>query len=147
MTHARYFFWRTFCCNDSNNWKKLFLVSNTNLRYCLTSEQILVQQASWYTENRAITLLVHLLPQHGTTHGDFAKIWEQTLLWLNQRMKTSLLPTCWGVLAAAAMDGLGCIGKLISNFIGLMTALRREIIRSGTMASQMVEAARVVLIF
>jgi len=45
------------------------------------------------------------------------------------------------------MDGLGCIGKLITNFIGLMTALRREIIRSGTMASQItVEATRIVLI-
>ena len=41
------------------------------------------------------------------------------------------------------MDGLGCIGKPITNFIGLMTALRREIIRGGTMANQ-VEAWRIV---
>ena len=32
-----------------------------------------------------------------------------------------------------AMDGLGCIAKLIVNFIGLMTALRKEIIRIGDM--------------
>ena len=153
-------FWQTFCWTDQTqtqglrpgkkvrgNWQKQFLVSNTNLRYCLTSEQILAHQGSWYTENRAITL-VHRLPQHGTTHGHFARNGEQTLLWLNQRMKTSLLPTCWGVLVApSAMDGLGCIGKLITNFIGLMTALRREIIRTGTMASQTtVEATRIVLI-
>ena len=46
------------------------------------------------------------------------------------------------------MDGLGCIGKLITNFIGLMAALRREIIRSGAMATQVtVEAQRIVCIF
>ena len=58
------------------NHGKPSLVSNTNLRYYLISEQILVQQlqASWYTENRAITLLEHLMPQHGTIHGDFVKI-------------------------------------------------------------------------
>ena len=48
-------------------------------------------------------------------------------------------------MASSAMDGLGCIGKLITNFIGLMTALRREIIRGGTMASQ-VEVGRIVCI-
>ena len=61
--------------------QKPSLVSNTNLRYYLISEQILVQQlqASWYTENRAITLLEHLQPQHGAIHGGFVKIWEPTL--------------------------------------------------------------------
>ena len=56
----------------------LFLF-NANIRYCLVSEQRFVQQALWCMENHAITLLVHLLPQHGTIHGDFVKIWEQTL--------------------------------------------------------------------
>ena len=62
--------------------QKPSLVSNTVLRYSLISEQILVQQmqASWYTESRAITLLEHLLPQHGTIQGAFVKIWEPTLL-------------------------------------------------------------------
>ena len=41
--------------------------------------QRFVEQALWCMENHAITLLVHLLPQHGTIHGDFVKIWEQTL--------------------------------------------------------------------
>ena len=150
-------FWQTFCWTDQaqthrsearkkvrGKWQKQFLVSNTNLRCCLTSEQILAHQGSWYTESRAITY-IHL-PQHGTAHEDFAKHLEQTLLWLNQRMKTSFCPSCWGVLvASSAMDGLGCIGKLITNFIGLMTALRREIIRGGTMASQ-VEVGRIVCI-
>ena len=112
------------------NWQKASLVSNTNLRYCLISEQILVQQASWYTENPATTLLMHLLPQHGTNHGYSAKIWEQTLPWLNQKRKTNLFTTCWEILATTTMDGLGCIGKLI-NFIGLIAALRREILRIG----------------
>ena len=90
---------------------------NINLRYCLTSEQMLVQQASWYMENGAITLLIHLLSQHGIIHGNCAKIWEQILPWLNRRIKTSFLLTCWGILAGAGMGGLGCIGKLITNFI------------------------------
>ena len=127
------------------NWQKSTFVSNTNLHYCLTSEQILVHQASWYMPNRAIMLLIHLLT--GTIHGDFVKsfIWEQTLPWLNHRMKTDLYMTCWGILSAPAMGGLGCIGKLITNFIGLMATLRREIIRSGTMANQMtVKALRIV---
>ena len=48
---------------------------------------------------------------------------------------------------ATAMDGLGCIGKVIINFIGLMTDLQKEIIESGTMANQMtVEVARIVCI-
>ena len=48
---------------------------------------------------------------------------------------------------ATAMDGLGCIGKVIVNFIGLMTDLQKEIIESGTMANQMtVEVARIVCI-
>ena len=43
------------------------------------------------------------------------------------------------------MDGLGCIGKPITNFIGLMAALRREIIKGGTMANQVTkEAGRIV---
>ena len=44
------------------------------------------------------------------------------------------------------MGGLGCTGgKLITNFTSLMTALRREIIRSGAMASQMtVKAMKIV---
>ena len=43
------------------------------------------------------------------------------------------------------MGGLGCIGKPITNFIGLMAALRREIIRGGTMANPMTgEARRIV---
>ena len=149
-----YHFWQKFYWTDSNtqdwsrgkkitaNWQKLCLASNTNLHYNLISEQILVKQASWYTENPAISLLMHLLPQHGAIHGDFVKIWEQTLLWLNQRMKTNLFTTCWGILAATALDGLGCIGELIANFIGLMTALGKEIIRSGTMANQMTLMAR-----
>ena len=48
-------------------------------------------------------------------------------------------------MASSAMDGLGCIGKLITNFIGLMTALRREIIRGGANTSQ-VEVGRIVCI-
>ena len=57
-------------------WQKqtFSLVSNTNLHYNLISEQILVQRASWYMENRAITLLAHLLPQYGQVHGNFVKI-------------------------------------------------------------------------
>ena len=125
------------------NWKKLFLVYKTNLGYCLTSEQILVHQASWYTENRAITLIVHFRPQHGTIHEDFAKIRVQTLPWLSQERKTNLFTTCWRILEETAMGGLGCIGKPITNFIGLMTVLRREIIRGGTMANQ-VEAWKIV---
>ena len=122
-------------------------VSNTNLHYYLISEQTLVQEASWYTENPATTLLMHLLPQHGTNHGDFAKIWEQTLPWLNQRRKTNLFTTCWEIPAATTMDGLGCIGKLIANFIGLIAALWREIFRIGNDANQvMVEAIRIVCI-
>ena len=114
----------------------LFLC-NANVRYCLVSEQRCVQQASWCTENRAITLLVRLLPQHGTIHGDFVNIWEQTLQWSNPRMKTNLFTTCLGILVALTMDGLDCIGrKLIRNFIGLMAALQREIIGSGTKANQ-----------
>ena len=97
--------------------------------------------------NGAITLLIHLLPQHGIIHGNCAKIWEQILPWLNQRIKTSFLPTCWGILAGAGMGGLGCIGKLITNFIASMTAQRREIIRIGAMAIQVtVEAMKIVCI-
>ena len=132
----------------SGIWQKLFPVLNTNLRYCLTSEQMLVQQASWYMVNRVITLLIHLLPQHGRIQGNCAKIWEQTLPWLNQRMKTNLFPTYWEILATTSMDGLDCIGKMITNFIGLMAALRREIIRNGTTVNQMtVEATKIVCIF
>ena len=58
--------------------KNSFLMSYTNLHFYLISEQRLVQQASLYTENRVITLLVLLLSQHGLIHGDFVKIWEQT---------------------------------------------------------------------
>lgn len=49
------------------------------IRYYFISaaEQILVKHASWYTENPAITLLVHLLPHHGAIHEDFLKTWEQ----------------------------------------------------------------------
>ena len=42
-----------------------------------------------------------------------------------------------------AMGGLDCIGKPITNFIRLMTTLRREIIRGGTTANQ-VETGRIV---
>ena len=46
------------------------------------------------------------------------------------------------------MRGLGYIGKLITNFIGLMTALRTEVTRTGTMANQMTkEMLRIVGIF
>ena len=41
------------------------------------------------------------------------------------------------------MGGLDCIGKPITNFIRLMTILRREIIRGGTTANQ-VETGRIV---
>ena len=45
------------------------------------------------------------------------------------------------------MGGLGCIGKLITNFIASMTAQRREIIRIGAMAIQVtVEAMKIVCI-
>ena len=128
------------------NWQKASLVSNTNLRYCLISEQILAQQASWYTGNPATTLLIHLLPQHGTNHGYFAKIWEQTLPWLNQKRKTNLFTTCWEILATTTMDGLGCIGKLIKNFIGLIAALWREILRNGAEENQKKEKMRNVYI-
>ena len=124
-----------------NNWQKDSVMSNTNWHNYFISEQILVQQASWYTENPATTLLIHLLLQHGTNHGYFAKFWEQTLPSLNQRRKTNLFTTCWEILAASVMDGLGCIGKLITNFIGLMAALRREIFRSGGVANQVTLAA------
>ena len=128
------------------NWQNCSLVSNTNLYYYLISEETLVQQASLYTENRAIMLLIKA--EHGTIHGYFVKIREQTLPWLNQRMKTNSFTTCWGILLAPALDGLGCIGELIRNCIGLMAALRREIIISGRMASQItMEARRIVLIF
>lgn len=43
---------------DRNPILRRLLVSNANLHYCLTFEQMLVQQASWYMENRAITLLM-----------------------------------------------------------------------------------------
>jgi len=36
-------------------------------------------------------IIIHLLPQHGTIHGDFAKIWEQILLWLHQSRLPPLL--------------------------------------------------------
>jgi len=36
-------------------------------------------------------IIIHLLPQHGTIHGDFAKIWEQISLWLNQSRLPPLL--------------------------------------------------------
>ena len=49
-------------------------------------------------------------------------------------MKTNLFTTCRGILVVPTMDGLDCIGgKLITNFIGLMAALK--IIRSGTKAN------------
>ena len=45
------------------------------------------------------------------------------------------------------MGGLGCIGKPITNFIGLITALRREIIRGGKSANQItMKAGRIVVI-
>ena len=45
------------------------------------------------------------------------------------------------------MDGLGCIGKLIKNFIGLIAALWKEIFRIGKDANQVkVEAIRIVCI-
>ena len=62
--------------NHAKLTETLFFFCNANhdLHNYLISEQILVQQTSWYTENHAITLLIHLLPQHGTNHGGFAKI-------------------------------------------------------------------------
>ena len=132
---------------NRENWKKPSLVSNTNLHYYLISEQILVQQASWYTENPATTLLIHLLPQHGTNHGHSAKIWEQTLPWSNQWRKTNLFTTCWQIQATTTMDGLGCIGKLMTNFIGLIAALRGETLATGPEANQVkVAAMRIVCI-
>ena len=109
----------------TRNWWKLSPLSNAQIRYCPICEQKPVGQASWYTENPAIKLPVHLLPHYGAIHGDFAKIWEQTLQWFNQSLKTNLCTTCWGILATPAVDGLGCIGELIRNFTGLITALRR----------------------
>ena len=52
-------------------------------------------------------------------------------------------------MSAPTMGGLGCIGrKLITIFIGLMTAPRMEVIRTGTKANQLtVEARRIVCIF
>ena len=129
------------------NWQKPSLVPNTNLHYYLISEQILVQQASSYTENPATTLLIHLLPQHGTNHGYYANIWEQTLPWLNRRRKTNLFPTCWEIPAATTMDGLGCIEKLIRNSIGLIAALWKQIFRSWAEAKQVEkEKMRIVCI-
>ena len=136
------------------NWEKKSGESDRNpllcpiliFHYDLNSEQRLVQQASWCTENPATTLLIHLLPQHGTNHGYFAKIWEQTLPWLNQKRKTNLFTTCWEILATTTMDGLGCIGKLITNFIGLIAALWREILRNGAEENQRKEEMRIVCI-
>ena len=115
------------------------------LYYDLNSEQILAQQASWYTENPATTLLLHLLPQHGANHAYFARIWEQTLPWSNQKRKTNLFTTCWEILTTTTMDGLGCIGELIKIFIGLITVLWRKIFRSGTVVNQItVEGKKIV---
>ena len=44
------------------------------------------------------------------------------------------------------MDGLGCIGELIKNFIGLIAALWREILRIGAKENQRKEEMRIVCI-
>ena len=63
-------------------------------------------------------------------------------------MKTNLFTTCRGILATLALDGLACFGELIRNFTGLITAQRREIMKSGTVANQItLEAWRIAVIF
>ena len=46
------------------------------------------------------------------------------------------------------LDGLACFGELIRNFTGLITAQRREVIKSDTVANQItLEVWRIAVIF
>ena len=91
---------------EIRNLKRRFFLSQTNLRHCLTSEQILVHHASWYTGNRAITLLLHLLSQNGRNYLNFVKIWEQTSVVIKSQDKNQFV---YDLLRNTGGDGTGWI--------------------------------------
>ena len=98
------------------------------------SLQIFAQSALWYIKSHAISWLTHRLP-HGELQEVFAKIWELTLSWLNQRRKANS-STTWWTRALLTDSGSGWSGKLMTtSFIGLMAALHivlTSLILTGT---------------
>ena len=99
---------------------RFFLLSQTNLRHWLTSEQILVHHASWYTGNRAITLLLHLLSQNGRIYWNFVKIWEQTSVVIKSQDKNQFV---YDLLRNTGGDGTGWIALNRKRWWNISSAL------------------------